>query len=135
VFSIWFHILYPFSVMRYLYTAQVHPWVDSQFKQIHVATSYSTPVTVTVFPHQILWNAFHAWILRWQCICCHRRIPKAFSKPEDCMLGCICTCSPDSAWNWLSSQVSLCSLKRRRYLTFTYECSWDDSENSTAAHS
>ena len=105
--SIWFHVLYPFSVMQYLYTAQVHPRVDSQAKQIRVATSYSTPVTVTVFPHQILWYAFHVWILWWQCICCHRRIPKAFSKPEDSISGCICTCSPDSAWSWSSSQVSV----------------------------
>jgi hypothetical protein len=119
--------------MRYLHTVQVYPWVDSQAKQIHVATAYSTAVTVTVFPHQILWRALRVWILRWQCMCCHRRIPKAFPKLENSISGCICMCSLDSAWNWLSSQMSLCSLKGKWYLTFIYECSWDGSENSTAA--
>jgi hypothetical protein len=43
-----FHFLYPFSVMRYPYSAHVRPWVASRAKRVHAATSESTTVIVTV---------------------------------------------------------------------------------------
>ena len=57
-----------------------------------------------VFPRGILWHAFCVWGLRWQCMCCCWRIPKAFSRSKDSISKCIYANSPDIEWYWFSSE-------------------------------
>ena len=56
------------------------------------------------FPTWNMWHEFCIWVLRWQCTCCCRRIPKAFSRSKDSVSKCIYANSPDIACYWFSSK-------------------------------
>jgi hypothetical protein len=74
-----------------------------------------------VFPHRLLRHANCVWILRCQCTCCCRRIPKAVFLTGGFHVRVYFLVLTRQCMKLVVFQVSVCSLKGKQYLRLTYE--------------